>query len=80
MAQRVLKPVILAQIPEPRVQTRLLFAGKMATDEGAAAATHGDAATAAPAPAVGRHEFAESLPDHLLDESVTHFWERLAKC
>ena len=42
-----------------------LFAGKMATDEGAAARTHGDAAAAAPAPAAGRHEFAESLPDLL---------------
>ena len=42
----------------------------MAADEGAAAATHGDAAAAAPAPAAGRHEFAESLPDHLLDEST----------
>ena len=39
--------------------------GKMATDEGAAARTHADAAAAAPAPAAGRHEFAESLPDLL---------------
>lgn len=73
MAQRVLKPVILAQIPEPQGDQsagEALFAGKMATDEGAAAATHGDAAAAAPVPAAGRHEFAESLPDHLLDESA----------
>ena len=37
----------------------------MATDEGAAARPHADAAAAAPAPAAGRHEFAESLPDLL---------------
>ena len=37
----------------------------MATNEGAAASTLEDAAAAAPAPAAGRREFAESLPDLL---------------